>query len=99
MDANRGTGRTTRMKDEAVLAAARGETVLIVAHTRDYAKHIANDVAERTGERVSFCGLIDLDASLRGRGELSVYVDHHALAVSTAEQHQVLLQCGFRTAD
>jgi hypothetical protein len=72
----RGMGRTTRMIEEAKLAVARGESVLIIGHTTAYAR----DLAERVGPGVRFSGWYEAGRTLRG-SSLVPYIDHHAWEV------------------
>jgi hypothetical protein len=77
---NRGTGRTTVIIQAAKEAAERGVRVLVVGHTHDQAKRIADQV----GPRTECVGSDSVSLRLRG-SDFVPFVDHHAVEMWAAK--------------
>jgi len=78
LDLQRGTGRTTRMVEDAYFDAVRGQEVLLIFKTEDTAKEWQSKVREwpTPPTPMRFAGAIrDVEGLLRGRN-VKKYVDH-----------------------
>ena len=76
---NRNTGRTTRMLNWARKAEAAGETIIIVAHSSQYARMLADQVGPRTKS-------VSITDPVRMVGLSAIpFVDHHALEAVNSE--------------
>jgi hypothetical protein len=73
-DANRGTGRTTKMIEAAKTVAASGQRLLIVGHDMRYAR----DLAAQVGSDVGFSSPENAAIHLRGSDRV-VLIDHYAV--------------------
>jgi molybdopterin-guanine dinucleotide biosynthesis protein len=82
---NRGTGRTTAIIQAAKDAAERGARVLIVGHTYEQAKRIA----EQVGPRTECVGNDSVGVRLRGTNFVP-FVDHHAVEMWASKVDDLL---------